>query len=322
MPALADRLLRITSADQLRKVLRDQEGPVLILGGGSNILFTDHVRALVLKNEIRGKQVVSEDEETVLVEAGSGENWHAFVLWCLEHAFGGVENLSLIPGTVGAAPIQNIGAYGIELSSVFEKLEAVELKSGTLRTFHRDECRFGYRDSIFKHALKGKYFITRIFLRLTKAPHHQVETSYGALRAALREMDIDRPTIQQVSQAVIQVRTSKLPDPEHLGNAGSFFKNPLITEEKLADLKTRFPDIVHYPAGEGMVKIPAGWLIEQCGWKGKRIGHTGCYEKQALVLVNYGGATGEEVLALARRIERSVKEKFGIRLEPEVNLWP
>jgi UDP-N-acetylmuramate dehydrogenase len=319
---LADQLLRITSVLQLQRVLRENKPPVLILGGGSNILFTDDVEGLILKNEIRGKQVVEESGQSVLVEVGSGENWHKFVQWCLEQDFGGVENLSLIPGTVGAAPIQNIGAYDVELCEVFEKLEAVELQSGSRRTFYRNDCHFEYRDSIFKRTLKEKYFITRVFLRLTKTPHHRIDISYGALRGIIREMGIDQPTIQQVSRAVIQIRDSKLPNPEQLGNAGSFFKNPVIREEQLADLKGQFPEIVCYPAGEGMVKVPAGWLIEQCGWKGRRFGSAGCYEKQALVLVNYGGATGGEICELARRIARSVEEKFGIELEREVNVFP
>jgi len=317
--ALAARLLEIHSAEQLREQLPLGSPPALILGGGSNVLLTGDVPGLVLLNRIMDIEVVEWAERSVVVSAGSGENWHDFVTWCLRADLGGVENLSLIPGTVGAAPIQNIGAYGVELRDTFEKLEAVELATGRLRTFTAAECRFGYRDSVFKGALKGKYFITRVFLRLTRAPYHVLKLDYGALHALLDRPADKPPTIRDVSEAVIRIRRKKLPDPAHLGNAGSFFKNPIITRSRYEVLLERYPDLVAYPAGAA-VKIPAGWLIERCGWKGRRIGRVGCYEKQALVLVNYGGASGAEVEALARRIAASVEAAFGIRLEPEVNI--
>lgn len=318
--ARAARFLEVNSAVALQRYLPLDEPFRLVLGGGSNILLTGDVPGLVLYNRIRGLEVVESDRRTVVVAAGSGENWHAFVQWCLQHDFGGVENLSLIPGTVGAAPIQNIGAYGVELRDRFERLEAVELATGRRRTFSAADCRFGYRDSVFKRELKNKYFITRVLLRLSRSSHHALHLEYGAIRRVLAEMSIEHPTIQDVGAAVVRIRRAKLPDPAQLGNAGSFFKNPVIDLRTFEALKERFPDIVFYPAGEGRVKVPAGWLIERCGWKGRRIGRVGCYEKQALVLVNYGGATGEEIAGLARRIGESVEATFGIRLETEVNI--
>lgn len=318
--ARAARFLEIGSATDLQQHLPLETPPALILGGGSNILLTGDVPGLVLYNRILGIDVVESEESSVVVAAGSGENWHGFVQWCLQRDYGGLENLSLIPGTVGAAPIQNIGAYGVELQEVFVRLEALELATGRLHTFTAADCRFGYRDSVFKRELKGKFFITRVFLRLSRPSHHILRLDYGAVRSMLGDMGVKQPTIQDVSEAVIRIRTDKLPDPVSLGNAGSFFKNPVIDRAAFEALQRRFPDIVSYPAEEGAVKVPAGWLIERCGWKGRRFGRVGCYEKQALVLVNYGGATGAEVVALARRIAGSVEAAFGIRLEPEVNI--
>ena len=320
VPARAARFLEVDSSAALPQYLPLDEPLRLVLGGGSNILFTGDVPGLVLYNRIRGVEVVESDRRSVLVAVGSGENWHAFVQWCLHRDYGGVENLSLIPGTVGAAPIQNIGAYGVELRDSFEQLEGFELATGRRRTFSAADCRFGYRDSIFKRELKNKYFITRVLLRLRRPPHHALHLEYGAIRRVLAEMGIDRPSIQDVGAAVVRIRRAKLPDPAQLGNAGSFFKNPVIDPPAFEALKKRFPDIVSYPVGEGQVKVPAGWLIERCGWKGRRIGQAGCYEKQALVLVNYGGATGAEIAGLAGRIADSVEATFGIRLETEVNI--
>lgn len=291
---------------------------VMILGGGSNLLLTKDVEKLVILNRIAGFEVVEEDQKTVVVRVGGGENWHEFVLECVRRNLGGVENLSLIPGTVGAAPIQNIGAYGVELKDVFERLEAVHLQTGKIEVFEVEDCRFGYRDSVFKRELKGKYAIAYVYFRLQKVA--QLNTSYGAISSVLTQKRIAQPTIQDVSTAVIEIRQSKLPDPKVLGNSGSFFKNPELEQQQFNALQKRFPDIVHYPLPSGKVKVPAAWLIEQCGWKGKRVGNTGAYEKQALVLVNYGEASGVEVWQLAQAIAQSVKEKFGIEIAPEVNV--
>jgi UDP-N-acetylmuramate dehydrogenase len=319
LDARAAYYLDVTSEEELRGVLPGCPRPVLLLGGGSNVLFTQDWPGTVLHLLLKGREVVSEDETTALIAAGAGENWHELVLWTLDRNFGGLENLSLIPGSVGAAPIQNIGAYGVELADVFDHLEAMHLATGEIHTFDRDTCRFGYRDSVFKNDLKGKYAITRVFLRLNKDP--EVNTRYGAIRDTLAEMGVTAPTIRDVSRAVIAIRQSKLPDPAVLGNAGSFFKNPEVSQAELHRLLPVFPQLVHYPLPGGGAKIPAGWLIEQCGWKGKRVGQTGCHAQQALVLVNYGGATGAEIWAHALRVAASVKEQFGIELTPEVNVY-
>lgn len=312
-------LIKVRSKKMLRAAIALQKKPLMILGGGSNILLTGDVSGLVLKNEIKGKKIVATGENTALVTAGGGENWHRFVLWTLKNNLGGVENLSLIPGTVGAAPIQNIGAYGVELKDVFEKLEAVDLKTGETQIFDKNDCRFGYRESIFKTALKGKFFITKVFFRLTTRRHF-LHTGYGDIQNTLDQTGVKSPTIHDVSNAVIAIRTSKLPDPAKLGNAGSFFKNPEISTDFFEKLRAENPAMPFYPQPNNLVKIPAGWLIEQCGWKGKRVGNTGSHARQALVLVNYGGATGEEIWQLAQSIRSSVFEKFGIELTPEVNV--
>lgn len=257
-------------------------------------------------------------DEYAVVEIGSGESWHDFVMWAVDHNLGGVENLSLIPGTVGASPIQNIGAYGVELKNVFVKLEALNLQTFEIQSFTNDECQFGYRDSIFKKKAKGQYFITKIFLKLTKSPH-KISTQYGDISTILREENIEKPTIKDISEAVIQIRQSKLPDPSVLGNAGSFFKNPEIPIEQFQALKEVFPNIVGYGTNGG-VKVAAGWLIEQSGWKGKRYGNVGVHERQALVLVNYGTGNGLQIKQLAELIQASVREKFGVELTPEVNM--
>jgi UDP-N-acetylmuramate dehydrogenase len=304
---------------ELRAAFQQNITPLLVLGGGSNMLLTRDFPGLVVKNNLLGKEIVEETSSHVLVRAGAGENWHEFVLWTLNRNLGGIENLSLIPGTMGAAPIQNIGAYGVELRDVFHRLEAMEIATGEVRTFTAADCQFGYRNSVFKHELKGKYCITRVYLQLTKADH-RINTSYGAIQKTLAERGIGEPTIRDVSDAVITIRSSKLPDPAKLGNSGSFFKNPEIEPAQFDQLQQAFPDIVSYPGSNGKIKVPAGWLIEQCGWKGQRRGDAGCYEKQALVLVNYGSATGAEIWQLAQDIAGSVLKKFGIRLQPEVNV--
>ena len=316
----AENLVRFSSEAILKEALQLPYQPIFLLGGGSNMLLTKDLKGLVLKNEISGIKVVKKTKDKVTLAIGGGENWHQLVLWCIGKGYGGIENLSLIPGTVGASPIQNIGAYGVELKDVFEKLEAIELVTGDKKIFTKEDCQFGYRDSIFKNTLKDKYCITKVYLQLSRHSH-QLNNSYGAIKTTLEEKNITAPTIKDISEAVIQIRSSKLPDPAELGNSGSFFKNPAISRVQFDTLQKKFPAIVFYDLPNGQVKIPAGWLIEQCGWKGKRVGNTGAHAKQALVLVNYGGATGKEVEDLAHQIIASVKERFGITLTSEVNVF-
>lgn len=292
--------------------------PKLILGGGSNILLTKDYDGLVLKNEIAGIEAVGEDEDHVYVKAGAGENWHRLVMHCVEKGFAGMENLSLIPGSVGASPMQNIGAYGVEIKDIFHELEAYHANDRYVKNFSPQECGFGYRESVFKHKYKGQFVITSVTFRLRKKP--VFHTSYGAIRQELEKMGVKELSIQAVSQAVINIRTSKLPDPKRLGNAGSFFKNPYVVKEHFARLQNEHVDIPGFPHDDTCVKVPAGWLIEQCGWKGFRRGDAGCYAKQALVLVNHGNATGRELHDLSEEILRSVKTKFAIELEREVNV--
>ncbi len=318
--ATARYFAEIHSTTELQEVLESWEGPTpFVLGGGSNLLLTGTVDTLVLLNRITGKDVISERKGQAIVRSGAGEEWHEFVRWCIRHGLGGIENLSLIPGTVGAAPIQNIGAYGVELSDVFRRLEAVELQTGKLHEFRSADCRFGYRDSVFKSAFKGKYCITAVELKLTTEAH-RLNTSYGAIQQTLEAHHIAAPTIENLSDAVIAIRQSKLPDPKEIGNSGSFFKNPVVSRTKYEQLQAAYPEIPGYPQGADEVKVPAGWLIDRAGWKGKRVGNTGSYEKQALVLVNHGGATGREIWALAEQIMADVERRYGIRLEPEVNV--
>lgn len=293
--------------------------PIFILGGGSNILLTKDFEGLVIKNSISGKKIVETTANQVVVRIGAGENWHQTVLWTLSQNFGGLENLSLIPGTVGASPMQNIGAYGVEIKDVFYKLEAMEHATGKIQTFDKAACQFGYRESIFKKELTGKYIITQVYFKLTTT-NHTINISYGAIKDILRTERSENPTIQDVSKAVIAIRSSKLPDPAKIGNAGSFFKNPEIPQAQFDILKQQFPNVPAFPGEKGGIKVPAGWLIEQCGWKGMRRGDAGCYDKQALVLVNYGNAKGEEIWQLAMDIANSVEEKFGVLLSPEVNV--
>lgn len=289
----------------------------MILGGGSNILLTKDYDGYVLKNEIEGIEIVHEDDHHVYVKAGAGENWHQFVLFCLERDLGGVENLSLIPGSVGASPMQNIGAYGVEIKDVFHDLEAYHIRSGKVVTFSHADCGFGYRESVFKNKQKGEYVILSVTYRLNKIP--ELNTSYGAIEAELKRMNVG-VSIQSISQAVINIRSSKLPDPAKIGNAGSFFKNPAIPERQFDEIRKVHPGVPAYPQSHGLVKIAAGWLIEQCGWKGYRKGDAGVHEKQALVLVNYGNASGREIYDLSEEIKKSVSKKFKIELEREVNI--
>ena len=313
-------LLKIESVEELRKEIKSLNHPYFILGGGSNLLISKDQTQTFLKNEIKGKVLVSTEEKEVFVRVGGGENWHDFVLWSIAEGYGGIENLSFIPGTVGASPIQNIGAYGVELEQVFHSLEAVDMLSGEVVFFDKEECLFGYRDSTFKNELKGMYFITHVTFCLSRAGHHNINRAYGAINQQLDSMDIEQPTVKNISDAVIAIRQSKLPDPLVIGNSGSFFKNPIISEADFKILKIKFPTVPSYPASESMIKVPAGWLIDQAGWKGKRIGDAGCYEKQALVLVNHGNASGADILNLAKDIIKDVQQKFGITLSPEVNV--
>lgn len=301
-----------------------RNNPVLVLGGGSNILFTKDFDGLVLRNALPGISIVRETENDALVKVAAGEVWHRFVLWTIEQNLGGVENLSLIPGLAGAAPMQNIGAYGVEIKDVFEELEAVHCKTGEKQKFGLIDCEFGYRESVFKNKLKDEFIITSVTLRLVKVlspkANYRFKTDYGDIKNTLAQMQVSELTLKTISDAVIKIRTSKLPDPAQLGNAGSFFKNPVITKQQFDELALRYPAMPSYWQVDGTVKIPAGWLIEQCGWKGKVIGNTGAHAKQALVLVNYGNATGKEIENLALEIRQSVKEKFGIEIQPEVNI--
>ena len=292
--------------------------PLLVLGGGSNILFTKDWHGLTLKISIDYIEKLHETDQHVWVKAGAGTLWHTLVSHCVENQWNGIENLALIYGTVGAAPMQNIGAYGVELKDVFESLEALELSSRTVKHFDRQACKFGYRESFFKHEGKNQFIILSVTLKLHKAPIFN--TSYGAIRDTLKALDLNELSAKNISRAVIHIRTSKLPDPSVLGNAGSFFKNPEIEAQQFAQLQTLYPHLPSFPAPEGKVKVPAGWLIEQCGWKGKQVGQTGSHKDQALVLVNYGNATGAEVAALARQIQESVWGKFQVELHTEVNI--
>jgi len=292
--------------------------PPLVLGGGSNILFTGNFGGLILKNELKGIEVVKEDADFVYVKCGAGENWHQFVLYCIERNLGGVENLSLIPGNMGASPMQNIGAYGVEIKDVFHSLEAFHLHDENVVTFFNKDCDFGYRESVFKRRYKGEFVILTVTCKLRKQP--VFNTSYGAITQELEKAGVQTLSVKAISDAVISIRRSKLPDPAIIGNAGSFFKNPLVTAAQFAALKEKYPAIIGYPDSNGYVKLAAGWLIEQCGWKGYRRGDAGCHALQALVLVNYGNASGEEILALSTDIMRSVQEKFNVPLEREVNI--
>jgi UDP-N-acetylmuramate dehydrogenase len=318
LPAVARWLVRVRDDADVRRVLDDPELgrlPKFVLGGGSNLVLSRDPPGVVLKVEVRGRRVVDERPDAVIVEAGAGEDWHGLVEWTLAQGLPGLENLALIPGSVGAAPVQNIGAYGVELQERFDSLDAVDLVTGRSVTLDRAACRFGYRDSVFKHALAGKSLITRVRLALPR-PWQSV-LGYLDLERKVAETGHTTPDARTVADWVIAIRRAKLPDPATLGNAGSFFKNPVVTPEQCRDIIGRDPHVVHYPMADGSYKLAAGWLIDACGWKGKTVGQAGVYERQALVLVNRGGASGAEVVTLARAIQESVYGRFGIRLEPE-----
>jgi UDP-N-acetylmuramate dehydrogenase len=311
------------SAEELAEILEDAENKTLaeklVLGGGSNILLTKNFDGLVLKNEMPGTFLVDTDAEHYYVKVGAGENWHRFVMHCVDQNYAGIENLALIPGNVGASPMQNIGAYGVEIKDVFYQLEAYHIKDRRVDVFTKDDCKFGYRESVFKSLLKNQYVILSVTFKLLRNP--VFNTAYGAIMAELDEMKITDLTIHSIARAVIRIRQSKLPDPSVIGNAGSFFKNPEIDTDQFRELKIRFPEIIGYDLPGHRVKLAAGWMIEQCGWKGYREGDAGCHAQQALVLVNYGNAKGEEILTLSNKIISSVKNRFGVTLEKEVNIY-
>ena len=317
--AKAKQFASFTSADELSELSTvNNQLSTFILGGGSNILLTEDFDGLVLKNEIKGIDVIHEDDKHIDVKVGAGENWHQFVLHCIQHNWAGVENLSLIPGNVGASPMQNIGAYGMEIKEVFSCLEAYSYADKKVYTFTVNDCGFGYRESVFKGKFKNQFVILNVTYRLNKEP--TFNTTYGAIEQELERMGVKELSIKAVSQAVINIRSSKLPDPKIIGNAGSFFKNPELSNDQFSTLNVQFPGIVGHKLPNGNVKLAAGWLIEQCGWKGYRKGDAGCHAKQALVLVNYGNANGNDIYELSEEILQSVKSKFGVELEREVNI--
>lgn len=317
--AIARQFAAFSSVEQLEEILAGAGGiPTLIVGGGSNILFTKNFNGLVLKNDLQGIELLKEDNLHYYIRAQAGENWHRFVMYCIERNYAGLENLSLIPGCVGASPMQNIGAYGVEIKDVFDELEAYDLAEHKIVRFTLNDCAFGYRESVFKHVYKGRFVILNVTYRLNKQP--VFNTSYGAIEHELQAMGVHELSIKAISQAVINIRSSKLPDPAQIGNAGSFFKNPQIPIEQYNNLKEQNPAMPAYPVDDAHVKIAAGWLIEQCGWKGYREGDAGVHAKQALVLVNYGSASGSDIYNLSGKIIESVQGKFNITLEREVNI--
>lgn len=319
--AAAKYFKSIQSIEDIKELLQSIEyknNEHLILGGGSNMLLTKNVDAIVVKNNLKGIEVVNETSDHVFVKCAGGEVWHEFVMWCIDKNYGGLENLSLIPGCTGASPMQNIGAYGVEIKDTFYELEAIHAITGEQKTFSKSECEFGYRESVFKHQFKNQFIITSVTFKLSKKPNFHVE--YGAIKQELDAMNISELNIKAISQAVINIRSSKLPNPKEIGNAGSFFKNPEVQASVYENLKTNFPNIVAYPLENGNYKLAAGWLIEQSGLKGYRVGDAGVHKLQALVLVNYGGATGNQIYNLSSHVLQTVKAKFGVDLEREVNI--
>jgi UDP-N-acetylmuramate dehydrogenase len=319
--AKADWLAEIDSEEQVLTIIDDlPDAPKLILGQGSNVLFLNDFRGTILHNNIKGKRIIDESDDEVTIAVKGGENWHDFVMWAVENNYGGIENLALIPGKVGTAPMQNIGAYGVEVKDVISEVKTINMKTCEPKSFSNADCEFGYRSSIFKKLEhKGLYFINEVVFKLTKR-NHQLKTGYGAIQQILKEQNIAQPGLKDIANAVIKIRQSKLPDPKVLGNAGSFFKNPYISKEKLSVLQEKYPELPFYPTNKPNVfKVPAGWLIDKAGWKGKRFGPVGVHDKQALVLVNYGGATGQDVKQLADNIIADIQEKYDILFTPEVN---
>ena len=318
--AKAKQFVAVHNIAELKTILEQHPTEKkFILGGGSNMLLTQDVDALVIHINLKGKKIIKEDEDFVWIEGQAGENWHEFVLWNIEQNFGGLENMSLIPGNVGTTPVQNIGAYGTEIKDTFVSCDAMNIKTQKMRTFTNAECRFGYRESIFKNEIKDQFIITSVVFKLTKR-NHKINTSYGDILAELEKNNIATPGLKDVSNAVITIRQSKLPDPKELGNSGSFFKNPIILKSDFEKIHQKFPDMKYYEISETEVKVPAGWLIEQAGFKGKRFGNAGIHKNQALVLVNYGNASGQEILAVSKDIQKTVFDIFGIPIEVEVNV--
>jgi UDP-N-acetylmuramate dehydrogenase len=318
--AKAKQFVAVHSIEDLNTILKEhQSEPKFILGGGSNMLLTQDIQALVIHIDLKGKKVLKEDDDFVWVESQAGENWHEFVLWTIDQNFGGLENMSLIPGNVGTTPVQNIGAYGTEIKDTFVSCEAMTIATQVMKTFTKEDCHFGYRESIFKQEAKDQFIITSVVFKLTKR-NHKINTSYGDIIKELEKQNVTTPTLKDVSNAVIAIRQSKLPDPAALGNSGSFFKNPIIPKEQYEKVHALHPEMPHYIVSETEVKVPAGWLIEKAGFKGKRFGDAGIHKNQALVLVNYGNATGQEILAVSRNIQSTVLKEFGIAIEAEVNI--
>ncbi len=318
--AKARQFIAVHSVAELKTVLKEhQNEKKFILGGGSNMLLTQDVDALVIHIDLKGKKIIKEDDDFVWIEGQAGENWHEFVLWNIDQNFGGLENMSLIPGNVGTTPVQNIGAYGAEIKDTFVFCEAINIATQEMKTFSNSECNFGYRESIFKHEVKDQYIITSVVFKLTKH-NHKINTSYGDILGELAKKGIQNPELKDISNAVIAIRQSKLPDPKELGNSGSFFKNPIVLKSDFEKIHQKFPEMKFYEVSATEVKVPAGWLIEQAGFKGKRFGDAGVHKNQALVLVNYGTATGQEILDVAKKVQQTVFETFGIPIEAEVNI--
>ena len=318
--AKANQFIEIQSEDELVEVLKNHPNePKFILGGGSNMLLTQDIDALVIHINIKGKNIIKENENYVWVEGKAGENWHEFVLWNIEQNFGGLENMSLIPGNVGTTPVQNIGAYGAEIKDTFVSCNTIQISNQENRTFYKEECNFGYRESIFKQEEKDKYIITSVIFKLTKKDH-KINTSYGDIIKELEDRNCNNPGLKDVSNAIIAIRRRKLPDPKELGNSGSFFKNPIIPKTHFIKIQEKHPEMPHYVISDTEVKVPAGWLIENAGYKGKRFGDAGIHKNQALVLVNYGNATGKEIVEVSKNIQNSIKELFDISIEAEVNI--
>ncbi|SKB66866.1 UDP-N-acetylmuramate dehydrogenase [Salegentibacter holothuriorum] len=318
---MARKFISVHQTNELRDVLQQAyASDIFVLGGGSNMLLTKDINKTVIHIGLKGIELISENPNEVILKVGAGENWHQFVLYCIEKGYGGLENLSLIPGNVGTAPVQNIGAYGVELKDSFESCEAMRIQTLEVDTFSAEQCEFGYRNSVFKNKLKGEYIITSVNFKLSKK-NHKLSTSYGAIQAELDKHKIKEPTIRNISNAVVNIRQQKLPDPRELGNSGSFFKNPVITESEFKKLQKQFPEMPFYAIHANQIKIPAGWLIDQAGLKGYRKGDAAVHKNQALVLVNYGGATGQEILALSKEIQEKIYNKYKIKLEAEVNIF-
>ncbi|MGO4905752.1 UDP-N-acetylmuramate dehydrogenase [Flavobacterium sp. W20_MBD1_R3] len=318
--ATAKQFVAVHSTKELKTILLENKAQKkFILGGGSNMLLTKDIDALVIHIDLKGKKIIDENDDFVWVESQAGENWHEFVLWTIDQNFGGLENMSLIPGNVGTTPVQNIGAYGTEIKDTFVSCEAMTIENQQIKNFIKEDCNFGYRESVFKNEAKDQYIITSVVFKLTKT-NHKINTSYGDILAELEKNNISNPTLRDISTAVVAIRKSKLPDPKVLGNSGSFFKNPILLKTDFEKIQQKFPEMKYFDISKTEVKVPAGWLIEQAGFKGKRFGDAGIHKNQALVLVNYGNATGQEILNVSKNIQETIYKMFGIHIEAEVNV--